>query len=85
MSGSLLREITGHIYSKALHSLKIFKGLDEYCLTHLALALKPVQLPPGEVNASSGHEQTCSVWCRSSRVGEGTAERLESCRLSMGS
>ena len=44
MSKTLLRDVTAHLYRGALHSLPMFKGLDEQTLTELALALQPMQV-----------------------------------------
>lgn len=49
LSKTLLRDITAHLYREVLHSLPMFKGLDEACITELALALQPLQLPPDTV------------------------------------
>ena len=46
LSKSLLKDITAHIYRKILQRLPLFKRLDDFVITDLALALNPLQLAP---------------------------------------
>ena len=46
LSKSLLKDITAHIYRNILQRLPLFKRLDDFVITDLALALNPLQLAP---------------------------------------
>ena len=68
LSKTLLRDITAHTFKKALHAVPMFKGLDEQCLTELALALQPIQMAPGEHIYREGDSGDCMFFLHSGFV-----------------
>lgn len=56
LSATLLKTILSSIYRDHLRSVGLFRNISDDALTHLALALEHVQVPPGEMIYREGEE-----------------------------
>lgn len=54
LSKTLLRNVVSHIYRDHLRAVPFFRDFTDDALTHLALALEHVQVPPGEIIYKEG-------------------------------